>query len=270
MSVSESGSLESSRAQVGVTLASSVCIFYSLYPIISSLRDSLSLASGFFLRAVPIMSAVLAAGGNVNSASSQALNMNLALTGVNFVLDRVLLPLTAAFFFLAVFDSFSLGSLSSLSRGAHGVFNWILGILCAVIVGGVSLQSILSTASDGVYIRAARQASGTLIPLVGQTVSSAMSLLFGGLAYAKDIVGVSCVAVIVLICISPIVTLLLYRLAFSVCIIILDFTGSSLGTRCLTGFRRALDSALALYSMSIMIYIFEVLVFMKSGVFSFG
>ena len=145
-------------------------------------------------------------------------------------------------------------------------FSWGIGILCAVSTAALAIQSVVASAKDSASLRAARYAASGLIPIVGSTVASALSTLAGGLAYAKSTVGATSIAVILTLALVPLASLLMYRLALSLVITFLNFADCSGGVRCFSAFRSALDSLTAIYSLSMIVCILEIVIFMKSGV----
>lgn len=269
IAVSESANpLESSLSRhtaAGVSMISAVLIFGRMAPICLSVSKSLESLSAFFAGLIPIMTGILGAGGNINSAASQALNMNITLGVLTYISSSLLIPLVFALFALALAASMDSGGISSVAKGIKSVFMWLLGIGGTVIVGAVSMQSVITGAQDSAYLRAAKYAASGMIPVVGSTVSTALSTLAGGLAYIKSAVGISSVMIIIGLALSPLITLLLYRLAFSVAISFLDFMKASGGSRALGAFRASLDALISVYALSAVIYICEIVVFMKSG-----
>ena len=85
------------------------------------------------------------------------------------------------------------------------------------------------------------------------------------MAVIKGTVGGVSVAVILALTLSPLIMLLLYRLSVSVSLSLLKFSGSSGGVRCFSSVRSALDTLIAIYSMSVLIAIVELVVFIKGG-----
>ncbi|MBQ9733923.1 MAG: hypothetical protein IJV74_06790, partial [Clostridia bacterium] len=79
-------------------------------------------------------------------------------------------------------------------------------------------------------------------------------------------VGSASVVMSLILSLAPLVSILLYRLAFSICIIFLEFSGSSGGVRCFSAFKSALDALIAVYSMSTLVCIVELVVFVRGGV----
>ena len=260
----------SKNSAAAISIISSVLIFGRIGRLCFSVRESLETLSAFFSGIIPVLTGILSAGGNINSAASQAFNMNVTLGAVSYITTNVLVPLVFALFALALAASMDVGAVSSVAKGIKNVFMWVVGIGTAIIIGAVSMQSVITGAQDSAYLRAAKYAASGMIPVVGTTVSGALSTLAGGLSYVKSAVGVSSVMVIVTMALSPLITMLLYRLAFSLTIALLEFMSSTGGVRTFKAFRSSLDALISVYALSAVVYISEVVVFMKSGVSVFG
>ena len=258
------------NSSAAISVISSVLIFGKIGKLCFSVRESLEVLSAFFSGIIPILTGILGAGGNINSSAAQAFNMNVTLGAVSYLSAEILIPLVFALFALALAASMDGGAISSVAKGIKNIFMWLVGISTAVIIGAVSMQSVITGAQDSAYLRAAKYAASGMIPVVGSTVSGALSTLAGGLSYVKSVVGVSSVMVIVTLAISPLITMLLYRLAFSLSITLLEFMGASGGVRTFTAFRSSIDALISVYALSAVVYISEVVVFMKSGVNVFG
>ncbi len=255
---------------LGVGTVSALAIFRSLSPLCAAVEESLSTLSSFFSSLIPVMTGISAAAGGMNTAATEALNMNITLGIVAYLSDRLLMPLVFAMLVLSSVSALDGGGISSLAKSVRGLFMWGLGIATTVILGTVSLQSVLASAKDTAYLRAAKYAASGIIPVVGGTVSSALGSLGGALSYIKGAVGAASVFVMASGVLSPLLTLLLYRLSLSLSISFLEFVGSTGGVRVFSSFRGALDALTAVYSISTIIYICEVVIFMKSGVSAFG
>ena len=247
------------------SIASAV-IFSSLCGVTDTVRDSIVAISDFFGSLLPILTAISTASGAVSSAAVQATNMNITLAIVGRVCVDGLLPLSFSLFALALVSSLGGGGIASVAKGIKSIFMWGVGIACAVSSAAVAMQSVVASASDSAALRAARYAASGLIPIVGSTVASALGTLSGGLAFIKSTVGATSIAVILSLALAPLLSLLLYRLAFSVCIIFLEFLDSMGGVRCFSAFRSALDAIISVYALSVLLCTVELVIFIKSGV----
>jgi len=254
----------------GVSTVCAFFIFKAIYGICLTVSGSIAEISAVFSGLIPIASGILAAGGAVNSAAMQAFNMNLALGTVSYVSSSLLIPLVLALISLALVSSVDGGAVTAVAKWIKGAFAWIIGIGTAVIIGAVSMQSIITGAQDSAYLRAAKYAATGMIPVVGSTVSAALTTLAGGLSYVKSTVGVLSVMLIVVLATAPLISLLLYRMCFSITISFLELVGAGGGAKTFTAFRSAFDALISVYALSALIYIAEIIVFLRSGVTVFG
>ncbi|HBJ19313.1 MAG TPA: hypothetical protein DDY70_06230 [Clostridiales bacterium] len=246
----------------------SVAVFEKLRTVTETTAAGLSEAGRFFGGLFPFLGTVTLAGGGTSLAASQALTMELTLSVLTALTDGVLLPLTGAMFALALLGTVdgAGGSLSGLTDSFRRAFLWLLGIVTAVFAASLSLQSVIAAATDSAAMRAAKFAASDLIPIVGGTVSGALSAAASGLFYVKSVVGVSGIAALLFLVLPYLVPLLLLRAAFGIAIGFLSFTGAKVGERVFAAFRSALDTLIALTSLSLLLYLFEIVCFMKGGV----
>ena len=250
----------------GITVIAAILIFGKIGPICFSVREGLEELSAFFSALIPVLTGVMTAGGNISSAAAQSLNMNITLAAVSYVSTELLLPLSFALFSLAMASSLDMGSVGAVAKSVKSLFMWILGIGSTVLIASITMQSVVAGAKDSAYLRAARYAASGMIPVVGSTVSSALAALSGGLSYVKTTVGMSAVLVIIILAVSPLVNILLHRLAFSLSISFLELMNAGGGVRIYSAFRSAIDALLSVYVVSVIVYITEIVVFMKCGV----
>lgn len=265
-SLSQNAELRNTSAIAVLTLAS-VSIFSALYSLAEGLRDGLSSVADFFSAAIPVLTAISVGSGAPSTATTQALNMNVTLAVMERFSISALLPIAFAIFTLSFIGSLGEGGgIGGVARGIKSVFTWGVGIISTALAAIVSIQSVVASAHDSAVLRAARYAASGTIPIVGSTVASALATLGGGMAFIKGAVGGASVAVILSLSLAPLVALLLYRLAFTMCTTFLEFSGSTGGVRCFSAFKSALDALIAVYSMSVLVCIVELIVFIKGGV----
>lgn len=250
----------------GIAVISAILIFGKIGPLCFSVREGIEELSAFFSALIPVLTGIMTAGGNVSSAAAQSLNMNITLAAVSYIATELLLPLAFALFSLAMAASVDMGTVGAVAKSLKSLFMWILGIGSTVVIASITMQSVVAGAKDSAYLRAARYAAAGMIPVVGSTVSSALAALAGGLSYVKTTVGMSAVLVIITLAVSPLINMLLHRLAFSLSISFLELMNSSGGVRVYSAFRSSIDALLSVYVVSVIVYITEIVVFMKCGV----
>ncbi len=257
-------------SSVGISVISALLIFSRLFPIVRTVQDSLAEISAFFNSVTPIFSAILLSSGSVATASVQTVNMGIVYALSSAIAVKLLLPIAISLFSLSLVSSFNEGGVANVSKSLRSIFLWGLGIVSALIIGASSLQSLIATASDNAYLRTAKYAISGMIPMVGNTVTGALGTLVGGLSYVKSSVGVGSVVVIVTLALSPLLSMILYRLCLSVCIIFLEFMECKGGVQLFSAFRSSYDAVISVYAVSVVVYVLEVIIFMKGGAFVFG
>ena len=125
---------------------------------------------------------------------------------------------------------------------------------------------MISSGADNAVIRSAKYAIGGTVPIVGGTVSSALGLLIGSAGYARSIVGGGAIAVVLSLIISPLVTILMYRLCLKLGLVFSSLISSDGCADVISSFLGAIDMLMAAYAFSAIVYIAELLAFLKGGV----
>lgn len=247
----------------------SLALFERMHALLEETAEGLSGAGRFFGGILPLLTGITAAGGGGTTAASQAMTMEMTLSVLTALTDGVLLPLAMTLFALGLLGAIGGeggGALVGMTGSVRRLFLWLVGVVTAVLAAALAMQSVISSAADSAAMRAARFAAADLLPLVGGAVSGALSAAASGLLYVKSIVGISSVAALLFLSLPVLVRLLLYRAAFGVAIGFLSCTGAKAGERTLSAFRAALDTLIALSALSLLLYIFGIVCFMKCGV----
>ena len=133
-------------------------------------------------------------------------------------------------------------------------------------MGAISLQTVVSSAADSARMRAAKYAASSMIPVVGGTVAGSLATLASGLSYVRGIIGAGAVAVLVSIFLSPLVMLLLYRLAVTLAASVSEMLSVGVAARLYRAYARCFDLVIAVYTASVLLYLFEIILFSVSGV----
>lgn len=255
----------SDAAGTGVTVVFGGAIAAVILPIFSECAEVLSSASKFFSLFVPVATAIQVSSGAVNTASASAVGMNLTVSALSGLGTPFFLMLAGFGLCTGLLSAFGDGATASLASGVKKFFMWAMGLICALIMGALSLQTFIASARDSAAMRAAKYAATSLIPVVGGTVSGAMATLATGLSYVKSVVGVGALAVMLSLLLSPLILILLYRGAVSAASGIAGYLGASRAERLLSSVRGAFDLYLAVYAISSVIYVFEIALFMMVG-----
>ncbi len=252
--------------EAGVGAVCTLLVFSKIGAIFAEAAESLSALSSVFSSVLPIMTGISLAGGGTLTASVQGAGMNLALWLLGGVGNSFFISVVGLSLAMALVTSFGDGGALKITASVRSFFIFCIGIISAVLSAIFALQTVVASAADGAAIRAARYASSSLIPVVGSSVSGAFSIIVSGFAYAKSIIGGGSIAVIAIMALSPLVMLLLYRATIAVTLSFCEFCGTGAATKMLNAFKYSLDTIIALYTVSILVYIIQIVMFMKGGV----
>ena len=253
-----------SAVRIALSAVGSFLVLSRILPLVREVAEGLSSVSSFFGGVLPIITSAVALEGGGLTASTSSVGMSLTMGVSSLFSERVLLLLVFTMLVCAVTGSFG-GAAARLARSVKTVFVRGLTLLSAVFVGLLSLQTLISGVADGVTMRAARYAATSMIPMVGGTVAGALSTVMGGAAYAKGVIGGGAVFVILSLAMAPLVMLLGYKLCFFIATALLELCSAEEGASAIRGLGDALDALIAVFCISVMLYILEIAVLMAVG-----
>ena len=247
------------------SLISLFAIVRCLMPLVDEVAGAIVAMGEFLLSILPILTGISVTLGHTATATSQATAMSLTLSFFGGEGARSLTMIVKCLFILAVSSVFTKEG-GKLMATLKNIFMWGLGIITTLLSGVMSVQTLISRSADNATMMATRYAISNMLPLAGGVVSGAMSTLVGGMSYYASVVGSGAIAVIVLTALTPLISLLMYKLALSVVLIFTAFIGNNAiegGVKAVSG---ALDALIALYAVTTVIYAVEVMLFLRQGI----
>lgn len=251
----------SSRA---IGAVASAMLFERLTSVVLGAVSSLEEIGDFFGALIPVSLAVNSLGVSPTTATTQAVGMGLTLGVYGYIAKNLILPIVIVVFVTSAVSSVD-PLFGRISKGVKDAFLWIIGIFTALIGATFSLQSVISSGADGAVIRSAKYAVSGTIPIVGNAVSGALGLVFNGVAYARSVVGGGAIAVIIMLILSPLVTLLLYRICIKAGAFFASLCALDGCATVISSFLGAIDTLIATYTLTSVVYILEIVAFLKGG-----
>lgn len=252
----------SDSVQKGLSVLFCASLFAALLPVLRTANSSLARAGELFSAGAPIMCAITLAGGGSASAAAALSGASLTLSFISLLTTKILPILATVGFASSLLRT--LGGSAALERGAKNLYNRILGIAVFILTATLSLQSVIASAEDSAALRAARYGTSTIIPSVGGAVSSSLSVLLGGLSYAKSIVGAAAIGALLYILIAPMVILFLYKIGIGIAEALAEILGAK-NSFSLSAFSSVIDSVIASWALSGVMLVLQVVLFMKGG-----
>lgn len=205
----------------------------------------------------PIMAALYAMGGNLQTAVVAEGGMMTFLALLNGVASGSLLPVSGVCTALAVCAAISphvaLGGLLNLVKRCYTFF---LGFLMLLLTFTLSLQTTLSAAADNVAMRGAKMLAGSAIPVVGSSIGDTLKTVSSSIGFLKSTVGLGGVLLVVFLVVPPLVSVLWHRIALMAASVAAEMLGCENEKRLLSGFVTVYGYFLAVLCISAVTFIF--------------
>ena len=249
-----------------ISLIFALPVLEILSKIALSLITSLEKLAVFFSSVIPILTLINFASGAPTAAKTQGVQMTLTSAVINGLAIDLLAPLAVAMLAFAAIAPLEGSFCASLVSSAKTVFVKVMGFLSVIVGILFSLQSFIATAADSAAIRMAKYSAQSMLPQIGGLISSSLSALGAGLSYAKGIIGAGTIYVILIIFLSPMPVLLAYRLCLSFAESLAKALGAQSATCGISAFLSATDSLLSVYTLSVILSILEIIIFIKTAV----
>ena len=255
----------SSFASRSVCAVFSVMLLDRLIFLVLGAVDSLKEINTFFGSVIPVAAAVNSLGVTPSTAATQAVGMGITLGAYSFIGSELLASVVSMIFVFAAASAID-PIFERISIGVKSFFVSVMGILTVLIGATFSLQSAISASADSALVRSAKYAISSTIPIVGGTISGALGITLGGVSYARGVVGGGAIAVVIALMISPLVTMLAYRFCLKAGTLFCSVCSLDGSRGVLQAFLGAIDALVATYSLTSVIYIVELVAFLKGGV----
>ncbi len=254
-----------SACKGGVSIISAAILINHIFPRVEECISSLDEIHSFFGAVIPVAAMANALGMSPATASAQSVGMSLTLQLFSSFSGKFLLGLSGIMLTVSALTGLDNGIFSKINKSIKNLFTTGLGILTTLLGATFSLQSLITSAQDGAAMKTARYAISNMIPMVGSTVSGALSTLAGGVTYAKGVIGGGSIAVILSLMLSPLLTLLLYRLCINAVLFFVGICSATEAEGMLGAFASAIDCVIAVYALTAVIYIVQLAIFLKGG-----
>ena len=130
----------------------------------------------------------------------------------------------------------------------------------------LSSQTVLGSAADTAAARAAKMVTSSAIPIVGGSVSDTLRTVASGVQYMKSVVGVSGIAVILILVLPTLISLLLTRLALIISGCVADLLGCESESRLIGDLGGVWSCMIAVVAMTAVMFILIMNIFIRTTV----
>lgn len=216
---------------------------------------------------IPVTGAVWAMGGNVATASAGTAGLSVFITICQRLCAETVIPVCGFCTAAALCQVLSpeLG-LRSLAGAIKKVYTVSLGLIMTVLVASLGAQTALGTAADSAAARTAKSLSATVIPVVGGSVGDTLRTVAAGVQYLKTVLGISGIAMILLLTLPTLLSLLLARLVLLLGSGVAELLGCEEEGRLLSELGTVYGCMIAVVTMCALMFLIGLWIFVRTVV----
>ena len=200
-----------------------------------------------------------AATGQFGSAAIYQTSSLFLTNSILQILDHILLPFLSMSFAIAIANAvYAEHTLDGLLQFNKTIVTWSLGFLMSVFIGVISIQSIVSSAADGLTTKTTKYVVSNFVPIVGGAVSDAYVTVLGSLQVLKSTTGAIGIVVLLLIFLPILLRVVLYRLVLKLAVACADLFSVSQVSRFLKGAEQVLSMLFAILTCFAVLFLVTV------------
>lgn len=177
-------------------LGTTTVVLGNINGYLESVGEVISLSSDIMNGYIPVISGVLASSGKPGTAALVAA-FSSAFAAFAFSAASSLLPsFSSSMICLAAAGSIGSGFLAKAAVALKKTVCWIVAVATAVAVGVFKLQISASSISDTLMLKTGRYVVSESIPLVGKSISGAITSLMASSAAAGSFAGIASICAV--------------------------------------------------------------------------
>lgn len=208
------------------TLVIMLALIRESYRSLGGVVQYFSTLSRITLASVPLLGVLYAMGGNVGAAVASSGGLAIYMTVLEQLVSRSIIPFCGVCMALALVHtldpSLRTGMLSSTVKKNYTT---ALAFLMMLLLAMLASQTTLAAKSDTLAMKSVKFAAGSLIPVVGGSVSELLRTVSAGVGYLRGTVGICGTLLLVLTLLPTLVELLLLRAVWQISASVADLLG---------------------------------------------
>ncbi len=213
-------SFSSELIKSSFSLASSLCVSLTIFNVCTSLASMvcsyMKVLCGVMEAFSPLMAALYIMTGNITTGGIANASMVLFITVIEKFLLLFMLPIVNISICFSSIKCLGGIDFSGISKLLKTSFTGITVFIMSILMFVLSCKSTLSQANDSLSIKTAKFAISSFVPVVGSTLNDALRTITSSLTLIKNSCGILAIIVILVIILPAVISLLLYRLSFSI------------------------------------------------------
>lgn len=247
------------------TLSAASVFIIPVKNLIVSSADLIEECSNFMLGFIPVYSSAIIASGNISSATGFRALMLSVSTVISRISKEIIIPLICIYMAMCIVSSISDVNTEDISKSVKSFATWVLSISATVFSGILGLGTLVSSAGDNTFFKTTKFIIGTAVPIVGGTISDALSTVKGCLEITKNILGAYAIIVIAVIFIPSAFELIFWKICLSISSGIGNIFGNKKLSALLTAASSVIGIMLAIVVITAVMFIFSISIMLMIG-----
>lgn len=215
---------------------------------VNAALDTVAIAEQFVAGFIPVFAGIMVSSGQITSAAMWSAGLLGAAGAASSVISLFIKPLTGVMLGLSLVSGIHDSGMTSAVTGIKKTVMWVLGIVTSLFVGLMGLQGAVSAQSDNLALRTTKYLVGSSIPVIGSSVSEAVTTVSSSFQVIRGTVGSAGIITLCGIFLPELVRLLLCSVAMSFAATVGDMIGSANLARSIRSVRAAIDIITAVLS----------------------
>ncbi|MDO4745029.1 MAG: stage III sporulation protein AE [Bacillota bacterium] len=203
-----------------IVIALCIGSFHQTYECCTTTLNVMTKAMELLL---PILIPLLISMGGLSSASIMNPAMAAAVTGFNFIIQNIVMPLIfLSTIFILINSITEKDYIKRLSIFIRKAALFITGLCITIFSGITAVQSIVAKSADGILMNTARFSISNFVPIVGGFASDSIEMVISCIGLIKNAVGIVGIIIIVSLLILPIIKIMAIALIYKLTSIVAE------------------------------------------------
>lgn len=261
---------DSIQAVIDIIIFSLIAIvmLYSVSQIAKITTNTIMKIKHIFDYVFPLLLTLMATIGSVVSVGLYKPLLAILSEGVVILFINILLPIFNINLVFNVVGNLSSNiKLNQFTKFFNTLFNYIVTFTFTIFTSLLTIFGIHAGSFDGISIRTAKFALKSYIPIVGGFVSDGLNLIVAGSILIKNSVGLTGLILLLSIILTPIITIILFKLCLQLLAGILEPVVDGRLSNLISGISKSTSMLLAvLVAVSFMYVIITGLIICSSNI----
>ena len=202
---------------------------------VDAARSTISEMTNFMNALMPILIMLLASvGGIAQAATLDPIIIGTITLSANIFMNFIIPIICLAFVLQFVNNMSEEYKIDKLTSLLNQIVIWSQGLIMTLFIGIVTVRGITSTTIDQVTARTAKFAVDTFVPVVGKSLSDAVSTVAGYSLLLKNSISSLGLVIIVVIMLFPVIKLLIMALMFKLTAALIEPVSDSRLVNCIS------------------------------------